>query len=54
MCEKLKQKNKNLNARKKRKKKRIIVGRKFVFITKKMLELMEEMEAKIAIKKMCK
>ena len=36
------------------KKKRIAVERKFVFIIKKMLELVEEMEMEIIIKKMYK
>ena len=35
-------------------KKRIVVKRIFVFITKKVLELVKEMEAKIAVKKMHK
>ena len=52
MREKLKQKDKILNARKKHKKgKRIAVEGEFVFITKEMLEMVEEMKVKTAIKK---
>ena len=52
MHKKLKQKNKIFNARKKRKKeKKIVVEKKFVFTTKKMLELMEETKAETAVKK---
>ena len=50
MHKKLKQKNKICNARKKHKKK-IIVEKKFVFITKEMLELVEEVKIKTVVKK---
>ena len=53
MCEKLKLKDKILNTHKKHKKKIAVEG-KFVFITKEMLELVEEAEAETAIKKACK
>ena len=48
--EKLEQKNKIFNAHKKYKKK-IAVEKKFVFITKEMLELVKETELEIAVKK---
>ena len=52
MCEELKQKDEIFNARKKcKKRKRIAVEGKFVFVTKEVLELVEEMKAEIAVKK---
>ena len=52
MRKKLKQKDEILNARKKHKKKKIAVEKKFVFITKETLELVEKTKAETAVKKM--
>ena len=55
MREEPKQKDELLNARKKRKKgKRIAVERKFVFITKEILQLIKKIETKTTTKKIYK